>query len=374
MTVNVTKPALNIREKLAELDKPSGIAGEAMLRADSVQEQRNLIGAGRKNLIINGAMQVEQRGAFTISTSGGPEYGGPDRFHMWSYTSTEQVTAEISKSTVGGTPTGFADTYRIDVLTAESSVAAGESLVFAQYIEAQNCQHLEYGTSDAKSVTLSFWIKTSVTGTYCFFLQNSDGDRIQVKEYTVNSADTWEKKIITIPGDASGTINNDNGRGLWCGWVLMAGTDRHGSKDAWRTTGADYATSSQVNAVGNGANNIYFTGVQLEVGTVATNFEHRSYGEELALCQRYYYHSGSLNAGQNGQAVSGGYSTYFGASWTFPTTMRTSPTILQNISISTNSTGTQTAATTPTMYRFNHGNMSGNYSYWTGSFIVSAEL
>jgi len=257
---------------------------------------------GRRNLITNGAMQIEQRGAFTISTTGGPEYGGPDRFHMWSYTSSEQVTAEISKSTVGGTPTGFADTYRIDVLTAESSVAAGESLVFAQYIEAQNCQHLEYGTSDAKSVTLSFWIKTSVTGTYCFFLQNSDGDRIQVKEYTVNSADTWEKKIITIPGDASGTINNDNGRGLWCGWVLMAGTDRHGSKDAWRTTGADYATSSQVNAVHNTANNIYITGVQLEVGDTATDFEHRSYGEELVACQRYfeqgiYYRSGSFVPG-----------------------------------------------------------------------------
>ena len=116
------------------------------------------------------------------------------------------------------------------------------------------------------------------------------------------------------------------------------------------------------------------TGVQLEVGAVATNFEHRSYGEELALCQRYYYHSGTLNAGQNGQAVSGGYSTYFGASWTFPTTMRTTPTILQNINITTNSTGTQSAGVTPTMYRFNHGNMSGNYSYWTGSFIVEAEL
>ena len=245
-----------------------------------------------RNLIINGAMQVEQRGAHTISTTGSPEYGGPDRFHMWSYTSGEQVVAEISKSTVGGTPTGFANTCRIDVLTAESSVAAGEALVFAQYIEAQNCQHLDYGTSDAKSVTLSFWIKTSVTGTYCFFLQNDDGDRLQVKEYTVSSANTWEKKTITITGDVSGTINNNSGRGLWCGWVLMAGTDRAGSKDEWRTTNADYATSNQVNAVNNASNNIYITGVQLEVGDTATPFEHRSYSDELEKCQRYYF---SLN-------------------------------------------------------------------------------
>lgn len=322
MVVKVSKPEINVREKISELDKPSGTAGQAMLAAETPQEQFNLIGAGRRNLIINGAMQVEQRGAYTISTTGSPEYGGPDRFHVWSYTSGEEVTAEISKSTVGGTPTGFANTYRFDVITAESSVAAAEAVVVAQYIEAQDCQHLEYGTIDAKPVTLSFWIKTSITGTYCFFLQNDDGDRIQVKEYTVNSADTWEKKIITIPGDASGTINNDSGRGLWCGWVLMAGSERHGSKDTWRTTGADYATSSQVNALNNTANNIYLTGIQLEIGKVATPFEHRSYGEELALCQRYYqklyYGAGANNAG-----YSNSYGTWHGT----PVPMRAAPSV-----------------------------------------------
>jgi hypothetical protein len=290
------------------------------------------VNLGRRNMIINGAMQINQWGAYTISTTGSPEYGGPDRFHVWSYTSGEEVIAEISKSTVGGTPTGFANTYRFDVLTAESSVHADEALVVAQYIEAQNCQHLEYGTSDAKSVTLSFWIKTSVTGTYCFFLQNSDGDRIQVKEYTVSSANTWEKKIITIPGDTAGTINNDNGRGLWCGWVLMAGTNRQGSKDAWRTTSEDYATSNQVNAVNDAANNIYFTGIQLEVGDTATPFEHLSYAEELLSCERYYragfyYRTGILpwagSAGGNSQQT-----------WPLDPTMRASPTV--------------TAASTPT--------------------------
>ena len=285
------------------------------------------VNLGRRNLIINGAMQVEQRGAYTITTTGSPEYGGPDRFHVWSYTSGEEVIAEISKSTVGGTPTGFANTYRFDVLTAESSVAAAEAVVVAQYIEAQNCQHLEYGTSDAKAVTVSFWIKTPITGTYCFFLQNDDGDRIQVKEYTVSSANTWEKKIITIPGDTAGTINNDNGRGLWCGWVLMAGTDRHGSKDAWRTTGEDYATSNQVNAVNSTANNIYFTGIQLEVGDTATPFEHLSYAEELATCYRYfraqqYYKVGALPWANSG----GGWGGMF---FLHPVEMRASPTITQ---------------------------------------------
>ena len=307
-----------------------GSIGTADIAADAITTPKiaSSVNLGRRNMIHNGAMQIDQKGSFVISTTGSPEYGGPDRFHMWSYTSGEEVVAEISKSAVGGTPTGFANTYRIDVTTAESSVASDEALVFAQYIEAQNCQHLEYGTSDAKSVTLSFWIKTSVAGTYCFFLQNDDGNRLQVKEYTVNSADTWEKKIITIPGDASGTINDDNGRGLWCGWVLMAGTNRTGSKDEWRTTGADYATSNQVNALNSTANNIYFTGIQLEVGDTATDFEHRSVTEELSLCQRYYYRHGDFD---DRKIIAQSYrtsATEVEGVVTFPTTMRTGPSLV----------------------------------------------
>ena len=321
------------------------------------------VNLGRRNLITNGAMQINQRGAFTISTTGSPEYGGPDRFHMWSYTSSEQVTAEISKSTVGGTPTGFANTYRIDVLTAESSVAVGEQLIMAQYIEAQDLQHLEYGTSAAKSVTLSFWIKSSKTGTYCFFLQNDDGDRIQVKEYTVSSADTWEKKIITIPGDVSGTINNDNGRGLWCGWVLMAGTSRHGSKDAWRTTGADYATSNQVNAVDNGANNIYFTGVQLEVGDTATAYEHRSFAEELAACQRYYQQDASLAIRGSTTVTPYRQPIYFKGS------MRASPTI----AISGSGISNTTIYGSPTNEHFNISNTDTTMDMYL-TYTASIEL
>ena len=243
---------------------------------------------GNRNLIINGAMQCYQRGSYTITTSGSPEYGGPDRFHMWSYTSLEQVVGDVTQSTDVPSGQGFAYSRKFDVTTAESAVAAGELLLIGQYIESQNLQHLEYGTSSAKDVTMSFWIKTTKAGTYCFFLQQDDGDRIYVKEYTVDASDTWEKKIITIPGDASGTLNNDNGRGLWCAWVLMAGTDRHGTANAWRATGADYATSNQVNAVDSTSNNIYLTGVQLEVGDTATDFEHRTFGDELAKCHRYY--------------------------------------------------------------------------------------
>jgi len=283
-----------------------------------------------RNLIINGAMQVNQRGSYTITTTGSPEYGGPDRFHMWSYTSTEQVVGDVTQSTDVPSGNGFGYSRKFDVTTAESAVASAEALIMAQLIEARNLQHLEYGTSSAKDVTMSFWIKSTKTGTYCFFINQEDGSRIYVKEYTVNASDTWEKKTITIEGDASGTINNDGGRGFWVGWVLMAGTDRHGTANAWRATGADYATSNQVNAVDSTSNNIYLTGVQLEVGDTATDFEHRTFGDELARCQRYFQ---MTNAFAHFAGRGTGTTTAV-ASLPLTVPMRASPTLTTN-SIST---------------------------------------
>ena len=170
---------------------------------------------GNRNLVINGNMQVAQRGSFTISTTGSPEYGGPDRFHVWTYTSTEQVVANVSQDTDVPSGLGFSNSYKFDVTTAESAVASNEALLIGHYIEAQNLQHLEYGTSSAKNLTLSFHIKSTKTGTYCLSVTAPDGSRNIIKEYTVSASDTWEKKTILIPGDTSGTINNDNGQGLW---------------------------------------------------------------------------------------------------------------------------------------------------------------
>ena len=119
----------------------------------------NLGQLGSRNLITNGAMRINQRGNFTLATTGSPEYGGPDRYFMWSYTSTEQVVADISQATDVPSGQGFSYSYKVDVTTAESAVAAEETLTIGKFIEAQNVQHLEYGTSSAKNVTVSFWIK-----------------------------------------------------------------------------------------------------------------------------------------------------------------------------------------------------------------------
>ena len=321
--------------------------------------------SGRKNLIINGAMQVAQRGIESTNTNGG--YKTMDRWNMF------DNLGKINhyQSTEG--PAGFNNSYKWVVHT---TATAGTSSIVApnQSIEGFNSAHLEWGTSDAKSVTVSFWCKTSVTGSYGLWIRNGAANRYYNTMCTISNANTWTYITKTIPGDTSGTwIGATNGNGLTVGICLDAGSGVQGTADQW-SGNTTYSTTANAAWQASSGATFFLTGFQLELGSVATDFEHRSFGEELALCQRYYYHSGTLNAGQNGQAVSGGYSTYFGASWTFPTTMRTTPTILQNINITTNSTGTQSAGVTPTMYRFNHGNMSGNYSYWTGSFIVEAEL
>ena len=277
---------LNTDTTVKVADIEDGSVTTAKLAADAVTAAK-LAKKGR-NLVINGSMRVAQRAGFNISTTGSPEYGGPDRFHIWSYASSEEVVAAISQDTDVPSGQGFANSYKFDVSTAESAVASNEAVLIGTYLEAQNLQHLEYGTSSAKAITLSFWIKSTKTGTYCLSVTAPDGGRNYIKEYTVSASNTWEKKEITIPGDQSGTINNDNGQGLWLQWILLAGTDRHKAADSWSGTTSDIATSNQVNAVDNTSNNIYLTGVQLEVGSTATDFEFLSYGEELVLCQRYY--------------------------------------------------------------------------------------
>ena len=315
-------------------DIADGSITTAKLADNSVTSAKSL-NLGRRNLVINGGMRIAQRAGYNISTTGSPEFGGPDRFHVWSYTSSEEVVAAISQDTDVPSGQGFAHSYKLDVTTAESAVASNEALLIGTYLEAQNLQHLEYGTSSAKAITLSFWIKSTKTGTYCLSVTAPDGSRNYIKEDTVSASNTWEKKEITIPGDQSGAINNDNGQGLWLQWVLMAGTDRHKAADAWSGTTSDIATSNQVNAVDNTSNNIYLTGVQLEVGSTATDFEHLSFTEDLALCQRYFcqsYNYGTYAGANTGGAtalgkLANGYNYDSIAQFQFPVEMRTGPTV-----------------------------------------------
>ena len=238
-----------------------------------------------RNLIINGAMQVAQRG--TSSTSAGYLL---DRFQF--NQSFGEFAFTVSQDSSG--PDGFSNCFEIDVTTAETAVGSNETAYIRHKIEAQNLQHLSYGTSAAQQVTLSFWVRSSVTGTYACSLDVRDGDRNIGSTYTINSANTWEYKTITFAGDASGTINDDNGEGMRVYWVLGAGTDFTTTDN----TSWDTYTNARL-AYGHAANNFVttvnsnfrITGIQLEVGSVATPFEHRSYGDELARCQRYFFNA-----------------------------------------------------------------------------------
>jgi len=287
MTVKISKPAINVREELADLKKPTGIAGEAMLRAETPQEQFNLIGAGRRNLLINGAMQVAQRDTSVTSISGSA-YFTVDRWH----TSESGTGAELrtTQSQSADAPDGFGSSCKIQVTTPISTITDGYWRLINR-LEGLNLQSLNHGSINAKSVTASFWVKSSIASTYSVMMYKPDTGRNIGSTYTINSANTWEYKTITIPGDTVGAIHNNTGEGMYLSFNLFGGTSFVGADNtSWASySGQRLANGHNANAVvtTNGAT-FQITGVQLELGKVATPFEHRSYGEELALCHRYF--------------------------------------------------------------------------------------
>jgi len=272
---------------------------------------------GRRNLIINSQMQVAQRG--TSSTSGG--FQTVDRFEF-NASNGDQIAFSQSQATES--PDAFGNSYKIDVTTAETAIDADDNFWYGTKLEAQDLQQLDYGSASAQSFTLSFYVRSALTGTYAVWFYSPDGDRSITSTYTINTADTWERKTITIAGDSSGTINNDNGSGLEIRWMLAAGSN-YTSVDS-TSWGADAANRRAYNHTAqwgtSTSHDFHLTGVQLEVGTVATPFEHRSYGEELALCQRYYQRFAG------GNAHIGGVFNSSNAPWRyyFRTTMRAAPT------------------------------------------------
>ena len=282
MTVKVTKPAINVREELADLRKPTGIAGEAMLRAETPQEQFQLIGAGRRRINLNGAYQVWQRGTSATTVSDGLFLA--DRFKLFEGTDGSFTTERSTDA-----PEGFGYSNKLQVTTADTSLASGNYVQYVHYLEGQDLQQLAYGTSSAKYVTLSFWVKSSKTGSYGLTYRKQ-GSAQYPAVFIINSANTWEKKVIVIPPLTTGSLMpNDNTIGLFLSWNLAFGsTYTNATADQWTTTNANYSTPEQVNWMDSTSNDFYITGVQLELGKVATPFEHRSYGEELAACQRYY--------------------------------------------------------------------------------------
>ena len=246
---------------------------------------------GRRNVVINGAMQCSQRSisASSITATG---YYALDRFKLLY---TDAGTWTMSQSSTS--PNGFANSLKLDCTTAKSSLASNSRLFIMTSIEGQDVQQFKKGTSDAEQYTLSFHVRSNKTGTYQVNIEDNDNIRIVGATYTISSADTWEKKEITFVADTTGAFADDTGDSLAIMWALVAGTDN--SSGAVPTTweakvNTDRGAGLNINLADSTDNEWYITGVQLEVGSVATPFEHRSFGEEVLLCQRYYQEMGSF--------------------------------------------------------------------------------
>jgi hypothetical protein len=257
----------------------------------------NVTQYGNRRLNINGAMQVAQRGgARTVSDGGAEGYQTLDRWYAL-FSSSAGGVATISQDTTVPSGYGFGNSYKVDVATADTSIAAAHAITIQYRFEAQDIVNSGWDYTNSNSnMSVSFWARSVKAGTYCVFFYTGDGTlKSLVQEYTLE-ADTWKYVTLRFKGDSGISFNNDNGLGLTVGWTLVAGTDRYQSVTAgtWidKTSGngeARYATSNQVNFFDNTANNFFLTGVQIEVGDTATDFEHRTFADELARCERYFY-------------------------------------------------------------------------------------
>ena len=273
-----------------------------------------------RNRIINGDMRIAQRATTgTAQQTGSFFYNTVDRWVTYFYGVGVATQTQDSDA-----PTGFSSSTKFEVTTIDSSIAGADDYIFGQKIEGFNTSDLAFGTANAKTITLSFWVKCSATGTLPVALQNSAASRSYVSTVTINSADTWEYKTITVAGDTTGTwIGATNGIGLSVYFNL--GNSKTVTANTW--SGGNYlGVSGATNFMATLNLTIQFTGVQLEVGTVATPFERRPYGTELALCQRYYYKH-STGAGPVVASISCYSSTRIDCAVKLPVTMRSSPTL-----------------------------------------------
>ena len=287
MTVRVNKPSLNIREKLSELERPIGLKGSELMRAETAQEARDFVSAGRKNLIINGDMRIAQR---TTSTTSAPSNTfAADR---WRYEASTNAVVTVSQQTAWNNGPYWAHSIKVQTTTARSSTAANNFGQFLYHIEANDFGRFRFGTSEAKPFTFSFWVKSNKTGKFPASFQNNNGSRVFPTDYTINRADTWEKKIIVVPGDTNGSWNlYGNGTGMRFTLMWAMGSNyTGGTKGSWAaTTSYTNLTTTAGDQMDEVGATLEFAQVQLEEGKNATEFEHRSYAEELALCLRYFW-------------------------------------------------------------------------------------
>ncbi len=296
----------------------------------------NLGQLGNRSLIINGAMTIDQRNAGAAVTLTGNQVYIADRWAVYE-TQSSVLSGQQNQGSVTP-PEGFSNYMGYTSLGA-STVSAGDIHIFFHNIEGFNFAQANWGSASAKPVTLSFWVRCSLTGSFGGSFINNDQNRAYPFTYTVSSSNTWEYKTITVAGDTTGTWKTDNTRGLNINWSLGTGSNFEGSEGAWVASNKFSATEGTVNLIETSGATWQITGVQLEVGDTATPFEHRSYGDELARCQRYYQRIQASSDtykhfGLHFCAVDVGGTSYGTAAIPLVTTMRAIPTLVTTGTVS----------------------------------------
>jgi len=322
---------------------------------------------GFRNRIINGDMRIDQWNAGASVTQSTSLQYTVDRFAI-----VGSVASKFTAQQSSLAATGFTNSL-LCTSSSAYTVGASEDFSIRQSIEGLNVDDLAWGTASASSVTLSFWVRSSLTGTFGGSIANSAQDRFYVFSYTISAANTWEQKTITIAGDTTGTWLTTNGIGIRLLWSLGAGSTVSGSAGSWGTTFYRSATGA-VSVVGTSGATFYITGVQLEAGSVATPFERIDYGRQLIMCQRYYVAIANRYI-WSGNSTSG--STYYYVI-PFPTTMRAGPTVTTT---NTDATGFPTTAsstagtnTVDAVRLTRTSNSTVNGAYFADSVTASAEL
>ena len=372
MVVRVTKPAFNLREKLTELSVPVGNHGSQLMKSVDASESFSLVGAGRKNMIINGAMQVNQRngGNSYVPTNGAATYGGPDRWCVGEWTD-----GSLSVNMDGDPPnqplTGvgqFQKAMQIACTGTDTSLAAAQNTHFFQNIEGYNTTHLEWGTPNAKPVTLSFWIKTNKAGIYAVGLENNDTGRNCIREFYHSGDSIWKKFVLTYPGSTDGNWEKTNNIGIRVRFCLASGTQYDDGKDGVWVSTDELTAGRQTNFMDSTNNRFFITGVQLEEGNAATPFEHLTYQEDHLNCARYYQEQqGGSDVFMYAAKAQGSASADIGVGLVVP--MRVSPTVTcsNHRLFHSDGVGYTNSSTAPTIVQWD-----GNHSIHSATIALNA--
>jgi hypothetical protein len=321
-----------------------------------------------KNIIINGDMQIAQRGTSTASVTG-DGYKTVDRFIN---EMSSAGTWTLSQDTDVPSGYGFSSSLKYDCTTANGSLSAGSWGFISQRFEGQNLQYLNYGTSSAQKLTLSFWVKSVKTGTYIVEMVSFATTKSQSQSYTISSASTWEKKTITFTGDTATAIANSNARSFNLNFWLVAGTTYTSGtlNTSYNTTTNANRAVGQVNLADSTSNNFWITGIQLEAGDTASEFEFLPVDVNLFRCQRYYFKTQDGVGTANALLMTGGVESSTSAgqgSLTLPTEMRTDPTLSFGSGVRFYSTGSSTVTPTIATNRSTSSNLSAAVTISSGS-------